>query len=175
MPAPIIVLGAAAIARMAATVVLRAKAAKTPAAANKILVNGARNINKASGSPAGKDVGMAAIRKAYGSPAGKSVSRADLGKKLDRQKAMSLKPVKRDAMAARRARMEAVKKDMLTARGPKPSRPKTSGPKTKAEGPKTKPDPRVAAMKKPVKPVKPSNYKTTGAGINMKKFRMLKD
>lgn len=146
MPAPIIVLGAAAIARMAATAVLRAKAAKTPAAANKILVNAARNINKASGSPAGKDVGGAAIRK-----------------KIAHEKAMSLKPLKRDAMAAKQAKKEAVKKDMLTARGPKPS------------GPKTKPDPRVAAMKKPVKPVKPSNYKTTGAGINMKKFKMLKD
>jgi hypothetical protein len=154
MPAPIIVLGAAAIARMAATVVLRAKAAKTPASANKILVNGARNINKASGSPAGKDVGMAAIRKAYGSPAGKSVGRADLGKKLDRQKAaFDSKPVKRDAMAAKQ---KATAKAKYNARGPKP-------------------DPRVAAMKKPVKPVKPSNYKTTGAGINMKKFRMLKD
>lgn len=65
MPAPLVILGAAAIARIAASAVARAAAAKTPAQAAAITARAIAKINKGSGSPAGRaNPGKAAISKA---------------------------------------------------------------------------------------------------------------
>ena len=65
MPAPLVILGAAAIARIAASAVARAAKAKDAAQAAAIIARATAKINKGSGSPAGKtNPGKAAITKA---------------------------------------------------------------------------------------------------------------
>lgn len=111
MPAPLIILGAAAIRTIAMEAVKRAAAARTAAAAAKILKNAENKINKGSGSPAGKNPGRDAIAKAQEKPSAESPKNNPF-KKTDAEKETIKKGKETSRAATERGEATRIKLDL---------------------------------------------------------------
>ena len=111
MPAPLIILGAAAIRTIAMEAVKRAAAARTAAAAAKILKNAENKINKGSGSPAGKNPGRDAIAKAQEKPSAERPNNNPF-KKTDAEKETIKKGKETSRAATERGEATRIKLDL---------------------------------------------------------------